>query len=409
MAIVPSELVSIRAACITEIGQYPGRSSADLAKEALETALRAAEMKPSGIDGFVWNMGSPFGADYDAMCVELGLSPRFVTQTWTHGRFTGTCVALAAMAVTSGAASTVACIGGIKGRPYLGEVEASRKGAGQEVSVRPAATALAKYLEMYGVDRDRLADVALTARKYASLNPRAYLRGAMSAADYAASPMVIDPLKEADCYPTDEAGSVINDCGVCVILTKGPAAAGESGVYFLAGQGIQGGPEEVYFGRPGLGAEPHAFEPSERDLAAFSATNLVPGDMHGFFTYDAFAPAVWFALERFGYCRPGDAPRWATMDRMWLGGELPVNTNGGLLSAGHTSGWDQIVEMVAQLRGEAGPRQIAGAELLHWGTVFGDALILTNNPDRCRQSVESARSGARKEAGYRGRQRPHEV
>lgn len=71
-----------------------------------------------------------------------------------------------------------------------------------------------------------------------------------------------------------------------------------------------------------------------------------------------------FALERFGYCEPGTAPVWATPERMWLDGELHVNTTGGMLSAGHTAGWGQIVEMVQQLRHEAGPHQINGVELL---------------------------------------------
>lgn len=388
MAVVPAEPVSIAAAAITDIGQFPERGSVDLAGEALDSALRTAGLRRSDVDGFVWNLGTSLGANYDVLCAELGLRPGFVAQTWTHGRFTGTSLQMAAMAVATGAATTVACLGGIKGRPHLGARDKRPPGAGVEIFVRPAATALARYLEMYQADRDRLADVVLTAHRYAALNPRAYLGDEFSAADYEASPTLLDPLKEADCFPTDASAGPVNDSGVCVLVTKARAPHSDgSPVYFLAGQSIQGGPEEVYFGRPGLGEPTYAFRPTDRDVAVFTETGLSPGDMDGFYTYDAFAPVVWFALERFGYCEPGQAPEWVTAKRMWLDGELPVNTNGGMLAAGHTAGWGQIVEMVDQLRGAAGPRQIDGAELLHWGSVFGDSVILTNNIDRCGPGV----------------------
>lgn len=384
MAFLPGKAVSIAAAKITDIGQFPDRSSVNLAEEALESALQAADLRREDIDGYIWNLGEGLGANYDEVCADLGLRPSFVMQTWTHGRFTGTCLATAAMAVASGAATTVACVGGIKGVPYRGESDERKPGTGRELYARPAATALSRYLEMYGADRDRLIDVVETAHSYATLNPRADQSLEFSATNYGTSPSIIGPLKAADCFPTDESGEPIHDSGVCVIITRADTSDSQvSPVHLLAGQGIQAGPEEAYFGRPGLGESPYLFQPTDRDTAVFTETGLAPTDMDGFYTYDAFAPTVWYALERFGYCEPGEAPDWATSKRMSLNGQLPVNTNGGILAAGHTAGWGQIVEMVDQLRGEAGPRQIEGAELLHWGSVFGDSVILTNNPDKC--------------------------
>ena len=385
MAVVPGNTVSIVAASITDIGQFPERSSVDLAEEALDNALGLAGLTRPDIDGFVWNLGAGLGANYDTVCTELGLRPRFVVQTWTHGRFTGTCLELAAMAVASGAATTVACLGGIKGAPWRGP--ADRRKPGIETFVRPAVTALSLYVEQYGADRDRLADIVLSAHRYAALNPRAWMRNSFTAADYAASPMLLEPLKLADCFPTDESYGPINDSGVCVLVTKTERApAGRPRVFIVAGQGIQAGPEEMYFGRPGLSDPQHAYRPSQHDLAVFTETGLTAADIDGFYTYDAFAPTIWYSLERFGYCEAGEAPDFVTAERIWRDGELPVNTNGGILSAGHTAGWGQIVEMVDQLQGTAGPRQIDGAELLHWGSVFGDSVILTNNPDACKRA-----------------------
>src|SRR4051812_35358812 len=112
MAIVPSTPITIPAAVITNIGRFPERGSVDLADDALSTAVERAGISRADVDGLVWNLGAPLGENYDIVCNDLSLNPRFVVQTWTHGRFTGTCLSVAAMAVSSGAATTVACVGG---------------------------------------------------------------------------------------------------------------------------------------------------------------------------------------------------------------------------------------------------------------------------------------------------------
>jgi acetyl-CoA acetyltransferase len=88
------------------------------------------------------------------------------------------------------------------------------------------------------------------------------------------------------------------------------------------------------------------------------------------------------ALERYGHCAPGTASAWATRERIGPGGSFPVNTNGGLLSQGHTAGWGHMVELTRQLRHEAGDRQVAGASVAQWGAIFGDALLFTNDDGR---------------------------
>jgi acetyl-CoA acetyltransferase len=98
-------------------------------------------------------------------------------------------------------------------------------------------------------------------------------------------------------------------------------------------------------------------------------------DVAGLYTYDAFSPLVLFVLERFGFCGPGEAAKWVQNGRIELGGELPMNTSGGLLSEAHVGGWNSILEIVRQLRGAAGERQIANARHLQWGTAWGDAVI----------------------------------
>jgi acetyl-CoA acetyltransferase len=84
---------------------------------------------------------------------------------------------------------------------------------------------------------------------------------------------------------------------------------------------------------------------------------------------------VLFALERFGHCGAGEAASWVQDGRIELGGDLPVNTSGGLLSEVHIGGWNSICEIARQLRGQAGARQIPDAHHLQWGTCWGDSII----------------------------------
>ena len=93
------------------------------------------------------------------------------------------------------------------------------------------------------------------------------------------------------------------------------------------------------------------------------------------FTYDAFSILVWTALERFGFCGQGEAASFTQDGRIELGGELPMNTNGGLMSEGHIMGWNHQVEIVRQLRQECKARQIPDAQVIQWANAYGDSLM----------------------------------
>ena len=106
-----------------------------------------------------------------------------------------------------------------------------------------------------------------------------------------------------------------------------------------------------------------------------------PDRIEGLYTYDAFSPLVLFVLERFGFCDYGQAGEWVQGGRIELGGELPINTSGGLLSEAHVGGWNSIAEIVLQLRATAGERQIRDATYLQWATCWGDSVIFSNAGD----------------------------
>jgi acetyl-CoA acetyltransferase len=372
---------------LTALAEHRHRTAAGLAAEALVAALADSGLSREDIDGFVWNMGRPSGEDYDRLMENLGLRTRFSLQFWTHGRFMGASLSTAAMAIQTGQADIVACIGGLKragsdpanwGVPHPGHDR-----YGMHTFTDEAALTYRRYLELYDVPPERLADVVLASRAYGALNEQAMLREPMTVQDYLDAPFWADPLRTVDCAPMTAAGVPRPAVGVCVLIARSDLAAGlrKPPVHIAAYQGIQAGRDEVYWGRPGLGLftqTTSAFTPSAWDLAVYERAGVTPGDVDGVYIYDVFSSLVWLTLERLGHCEPGTASSWASQDRIGPGGAFPVNTNGGMLSEGHTAGWGQVVELTRQLRHEAGPRQIPDASLLQWAAIFGDSILFTN-------------------------------
>jgi acetyl-CoA acetyltransferase len=368
-------------------------SALELASQALDAALSDAGLRPADVDGLVVIIGEPLGVDYDVFCAALGLSVRFALQSWHHGRFTVARIQEAVLAIEAGLASTVAVVRAVKqssgAQVRPGQIGGREHAEGARVPNGPhgeqphygltgpgsgAAMAARLYFARYGVSPEKLGAVAVTLRNHASLNPRAMHRTPLTPADYATSPAVIEPLRRLDF-------ATATDGAICLLLTSPERAAGcrRSGVYVRGMQGLCAGRDEFIFARPNLGVQQQPlaqFRPSPEDLGIYANAGIERADVQGFFTYDAFSPLVWFALERFGFCAEGEAPAFCADGSIALGGSLPVNSNGGILSEGHLGGMNHIVEMVEQLRGSAGNRQIPGARILQWGSCIGDAIIL---------------------------------
>jgi acetyl-CoA acetyltransferase len=96
----------------------------------------------------------------------------------------------------------------------------------------------------------------------------------------------------------------------------------------------------------------------------FAMAGVGVKDIQALYIQDAYSPAVIAALENYGFCPTGEAGRWMQGDRIALGGELPVNVNGGQLSETYMVGWQNTCDAVRQLRGACGSRQIKDVELL---------------------------------------------
>ena len=379
----------------SRFGRHLPESQLALAATAFKAALADAGLERSDIDGLSIHIGWPLGVDYDQVAQAFGLEIGFVNQAWTHGRFVTASLQSAAMAVATGMAQVVACVNVLsftRERDILGgphDVEGCRETGGTHAETPHygltapaggAALAMQRYMALYGATGAQLAAVPVALRAHARLNPDAVMQDPMSVADHQASRMVVDPLRLYDCC-------IVSDGAAVVLVTSAARARDlkQRPVLIAGMQGMRAGREEFIFAPPGLGINQQGTagpgrpdRPATRDHAVYRAADIPREAIRGLYTYDAFSPLVLFVLERFGFCAPGEASAWVQEGRIGPGGALPVNSSGGLLSEAHVAGWNSLCEMVRQLRGEAGPRQIAAAHVLQWATVWGDSVILRN-------------------------------
>jgi acetyl-CoA acetyltransferase len=372
----------------SKFGRFPvSYSPLSMVVDAFRDALADSGLRKSDVDGIIINIGTPLGVDYDQVAEGLGLDILMADETWTHGRQLAGVLAHAALAVDSGLANVVACVcainwsrGGTVGSP--GQNQDTREIGGAHFE-SPAygmaspggafALATQTYFDRYGASGEDLARVAVTFRHHASLNPLAVRQDEITVADHQASKFICEPLRLLDYCQTTGGG--------CVILVARADMAGDCRkppVYLSGFQGMRAGRKEATGARPGLGIHQQSLAepvPNPRDLAIYQAAGIEQDAIDALFTYDAMSPAVWMALERFGFCPEGEAWQFTNDGHIALGGRLPMNTNGGLLSETHVSSWNHICEIVRQLRNECGPRQIENAEVIQWATNRGDSVI----------------------------------
>jgi acetyl-CoA acetyltransferase len=245
---------------------------------------------------------------------------------------------------------------------------------GSQGMVIPYALVAQRYLDQYGATTSDLGAVAVTTRYHASLNPDARLRTPITLEDHKASRMISSPLRMLDC-------SLVSDGGGAVVVTTRDRVRNErarhASIRSMAMRSTHNGaaqlPDIQEFGMRAAGE------------SAYERAGLGPEDLDFAQLHDAFTVSVLITLEALGFCEPGGAGRAYAAGMTRLGGALPVNTHGGLLSQGHVGGMLHVVEAVRQLRGEAGDRQVPDA---HLGLVSGNggvfsvcgALILEATP-----------------------------
>jgi len=246
------------------------------------------------------------------------------------------------------------------------EIDPYEKPYAPMLPVSAYALAAARHMHEFGTTREQLAEVAVAARAWAALNPKAFKRDPLSIADVLGAPMVSDPLGVRDCCLVTDGG------GAAVVTSLERARAARTAPVALLGAG------EAHSHRH-ISSMPDLTRTAAVDSGrrAFEAAGLGPSDVDVLELYDAFTITPLLFLEDLGFCAKGEGGAFVEGGRIAPGGEVALNTNGGGLSYCHPGmyGLLLIVEAVRQLRGEAGERQVAGAEV---ALVHGNGGVLSS-------------------------------
>ena len=226
-----------------------------------------------------------------------------------------------------------------------------------------------RHMFEFGTRPEHLGQIAVTMREHAQKNPNAVMNGKpMTLDDYLASPMLADPYRFFDCcLETDgSAAVVVTSAQRARDLAKNP-------VSILGAACGQPYPADEITNRKDLFRTGLTIAAPE----AFGTAGIAPTDADFAMIYDCFTFELLQQLEEVGFCKRGEGGDFVSDGRIALGGALPVNTHGGLLSEAHSLGMGHIVEAVKQLRGEAHGRQIDNAQVgvvTGWGD-FGDGSV----------------------------------
>jgi len=355
----PRSIAVVGAAETTNLGKIPDLSVIGLHADAALNAMADAGLKPSDIDGV-----ATAGENPTAIAHYLGITP-----TWVDGTSVGGCsfmlhVRHAAAAINEGLCDTVLITHGESGRSRIGAFRPPRAPSsllGQfeipyGITTPPTQFTIPalRYMKTFGVTEADLAMVAVIQREWAAKNPRASFKDPLSVDDVLNSEMIAYPFRKLMCC-------LVTDGGGALILTKAERAKDfpQKPVYILgSGESV----ETPMISQMEDFTTSRAFRVSGRK--AFDESGIRHADVDHLMIYDAFAHLPIYGLEDLGFVGRGEAAAFIRERRTAIGGELPLNTNGGGLSYMHSGmyGMYALQESVRQLRGIA-PAQVPGAKV----------------------------------------------
>ena len=345
-------------------GEAPGFSEMELLARSAHAAVADAGLKMSDIDGLCTaSVGSTM---WPMPVIEyLGLRPSFINGTMVGGSSFIAHLLPAMLALQSGQCQAVlVCYGSTQRTSTFGrrEIAQARRWMDPqpyetpyEPFNPPSAYALAasRHMHLYGTTRRDLAEVAVAARRWAQLNPEAFMRDPLTIDEVLAARMVSDPLSVRDCCLVTDGG------GAYVLVRADRARHLRRPPVYVLGNGT------ACWNRP-ISSMPDltVTAATESGRQAYAMAGLGPRDIGVLELYDAFTINTLLFLEDLGFCAKGEGGAFVRDGAIAPGGRLPVNTNGGGLSCVHPGmyGIFALIEAVRQLRGEGGERQVAGVK-----------------------------------------------
>jgi acetyl-CoA acetyltransferase len=351
----------------SDIGKVPGTSGLGLNAQACRRALDDAGLKVTDVDGLLtaYSFTEPYTMLGSSLCEYTGLQPTLCASMVAGGASPGIMLRHAAQAIAMGMAETVLIC--------AGENRATGLGRDAAVAVLAAvghpqfeqiyggsipgfyAMVARRHMHEYGTTREQLASVAVNTRSHAALHPNAQMKKPITLEDVLTSKPIAEPLRMLDCCLISDAA------GAFVVTSAERARELPPKPVYLLGVGEKHTHEHIMCA-PSL----THFGAAESGRIAYEMAGVSPSDIDVAELYDCFTIVPIIELEELGLAERGAGGAFFERGHARIGGKLPINTHGGMLShahAGAAGGLFGIVEAVRQLRGGEGARQVQGAQI----------------------------------------------
>lgn len=343
----------------TPQGKVPGRTAASFHTEAIRNAIQDAGIKKDDIGAMLlYRHFDAIGGDYDmtafTVAEQLGIAPSLVSQ---ERYCTRSWLMYSVGLLTSGLCNYVVISYGDNAksarRSFTKELD--KAGATDELAAYGDISTLSKYamlaqraMSEYDTGPHVWKEVSVAQRAWANLNPIAGMyTKPLTAEEYLASDYMVEPFRMLDATPVSDGGRAI------VLTTVELAKTLPNPPVYLRGFGSANDPRSPY--RLVMDAGSAAAVAGKQ---AFQMAGMSTKDIDACQIYDCFTYTVEETLRSYGFFTRAQVRDWLTRERIGPGGELPVNTSGGMLSEAYFMGLTPIAEAVMQLMGRCGERQL---------------------------------------------------
>ncbi|MDB5405254.1 MAG: propanoyl-CoA acyltransferase [Rhodospirillales bacterium] len=351
--------VSVVGVGMIPFGKYTEKTLADLGWPAVKAAIADAGIEPRRIEAAY--CGTALGGMMAGQRIlgRIGLTGIPVANIENACSSSSTALRQGVMAIRSGEYDVVLVIG-VEKLTKFGGGTLPLEEEDWEVSqglVMPALYAMRarRYMHEFGLTSAQLAKVSVKNRSHGALNPDAQMRTPVSSEEVLASRLIADPFTLLQCCPTGDGAAAIILCAASIAKEFRSEAIRIRASDLTSGKYVSGFRDMTV---------PEITVRGARE--AYEEAGLGPEDVDVAEVHDAFTIAELLYYEAFGFCAHGDAGAFLESGATSLGGSIVVNPSGGLLAKGHpigATGAAQAVEIVRQLRGEAGARQVEGARV----------------------------------------------
>jgi benzoylsuccinyl-CoA thiolase BbsB subunit len=344
-----------------KFGKYLDKRISDLGREACWKAIQDAGVNPGDVQVAYCGHNRQGSVAGQRVLVELGMTGIPITNV-ENACSSGASALREAFMVIAGGFYDIALVIGVE--KLYGKVQGALSGSEEDLEidlglVQPALYALRakRHMELYGTTSEQLAKIAVKNHHNGCLNPYAQYQKEITVGEVLSSRLIADPLHLLDCCP-------IGDGAAAAILCSAEAAKKYRGkAVTLAASTLSSGTIESGYTGIELTKEELTIRAAKE---AYEKAGVGPEDIDVAEVHDCFTIAEMTRIENLGLCKPGEAGKLIDEGATEIGGRIPVNTSGGLLSKGHplgATGVAQVAEIVWQLRGQAGQRQVQGAKV----------------------------------------------